>query len=400
MTDNGLSLNQWPVGTGPFMMTEYVQRPPPRDEAQPQLPRRALSLRGRCRATRRRACSPTAARRMPFIDTLVFTIEKDKVPLQGASSSRAISTCPRSSAPSGASTSSPTRTTPTSVKRAIRANAASSSRRCTDISDWYLGFNWLDPVVGKGDTPEQQAKNRKLRQALSIAIDWEEGYGRIFRRRPARPRTGPCRRACSARAKARPTGINPVTHKMVNGKIVRRSIDEAKSCSPRPATRTAATPRAASRWCSTTTTSAWPRPSPRPSSTGWSSQFAKLGVQLEVRATDYNQFQDKMLQGQAPDLLVGLARRLSRRRELPVPALRAERQVEVRGRERRELREPRVRQALPRAAGCSTTARQKQKHDRRDGGHRAAGCALGLRLLPLCGLRLPAVGLQRQAGRS
>ena len=41
----------------------------------------------------------------------------------------------------------------------------------TDINNWYLGFNWLDPVVGKGDTPEQQASNRKLRQALSIAID-------------------------------------------------------------------------------------------------------------------------------------------------------------------------------------------------------------------------------------
>src|SRR5205085_2723763 len=25
MTDNGLSLNQWPVGTGPFMMTEFVR---------------------------------------------------------------------------------------------------------------------------------------------------------------------------------------------------------------------------------------------------------------------------------------------------------------------------------------------------------------------------------------
>ena len=26
-------------------------------------------------------------------------------------------------------------------------------------------------------------------------------------------------------------------------------------------------------------------------------QFAKLGIQLEIRATDYNQFQDKMRKG-------------------------------------------------------------------------------------------------------
>ena len=25
-----------------------------------------------------------------------------------------------------------------------------------DITNWYLGFNMLDPVVGNGGTPEQQ----------------------------------------------------------------------------------------------------------------------------------------------------------------------------------------------------------------------------------------------------
>ncbi|MCR2157814.1 hypothetical protein NSX53_23780, partial [Salmonella enterica] len=38
-----------------------------------------------------------------------------------------------------------------------------------ETANWYRGFNWLDPVVGKGDTPEQAEKNRKLRQAISIA---------------------------------------------------------------------------------------------------------------------------------------------------------------------------------------------------------------------------------------
>ena len=50
-----------------------------------------------------------------------------------------------------------------------------------EANNWYLGFNWWDPVVGRGDTPEQQRRNRLLRHAISIAIDWEEGYGRIFR---------------------------------------------------------------------------------------------------------------------------------------------------------------------------------------------------------------------------
>src|SRR3546814_14345143 len=40
-------------------------------------------------------------------------------------------------------------------------------RSATEAQLSYLGFNWLDPVLGKGDTPEQQEKNSKLRQAIS-----------------------------------------------------------------------------------------------------------------------------------------------------------------------------------------------------------------------------------------
>ncbi len=34
---------------------------------------------------------------------------------------------------------------------------------------FYLGFNWEDPVVGESNDPEQNLRNRKLRQALSCA---------------------------------------------------------------------------------------------------------------------------------------------------------------------------------------------------------------------------------------
>ncbi len=38
--------------------------------------------------------------------------------------------------------------------------------------------------MGKGKTPEEQERNRKLRQALSIAIDWEE-FVRVFESKAA-----------------------------------------------------------------------------------------------------------------------------------------------------------------------------------------------------------------------
>jgi len=38
---------------------------------------------------------------------------------------------------------------------------------------YYLGFNWEDPVVGESTDLDQNARNRKLRQALSCAFDFD-----------------------------------------------------------------------------------------------------------------------------------------------------------------------------------------------------------------------------------
>lgn len=40
------------------------------------------------------------------------------------------------------------------------------------LNIYYIGFNWEDPVVGASDDPEQDRRNRKLRQALSCAYDF------------------------------------------------------------------------------------------------------------------------------------------------------------------------------------------------------------------------------------
>ncbi len=39
---------------------------------------------------------------------------------------------------------------------------------------YYLGFNWDDPVVGASNDPVQDEKNRKLRQALSCAYEFDQ----------------------------------------------------------------------------------------------------------------------------------------------------------------------------------------------------------------------------------
>lgn len=55
----------------------------------------------------------------------------------------------------------------------------------------------MDPVVGEGKTPEERERNKKLRQAISIAMDWEE-YIQIFEKGLASPRMVLFRRDSSA----------------------------------------------------------------------------------------------------------------------------------------------------------------------------------------------------------
>jgi ABC-type transport system substrate-binding protein len=92
-------------------------------------------------------------------------------------------------------------------------------------------------------------------------------------------------------------GMNPMTHRLVDGKIVRRSLDEAKALLAEagyPDGRIAATGKPL---VLNYDYQRVPTPEYRAELDWMVKQFAKLNVQLEIRATDYNQFQEKMLKG-------------------------------------------------------------------------------------------------------
>jgi ABC-type transport system substrate-binding protein len=154
----------------------------------------------------------------------------------------------------------------------------------------------LDPVLGKGDTPEQQEKNRKLRQAISIAVDWEE-YSRIFPNHAGATAMGPIPNGIFGSRERTPQGINPITHRLVNDVPVRRSIDDAKALMVQagyPEGRDVHTGRPL-----VVNYDYYALPTPeRKVEIDWMvRQFAKIDIQLEVRATDNNQFQDKVRKG-------------------------------------------------------------------------------------------------------
>ena len=58
-----LSLNFWPVGTGPYMLVEYQENRRHVLERNPNFARRPVSVRRRRLLTRRPVCSPIAASR-------------------------------------------------------------------------------------------------------------------------------------------------------------------------------------------------------------------------------------------------------------------------------------------------------------------------------------------------
>jgi ABC-type transport system substrate-binding protein len=88
-----------------------------------------------------------------------------------------------------------------------------------------------------------------------------------------------------------------VTHKLVDGRVVRRSIDEARALLAEagyPEGRDAESGRPLVLNYDYQRT---PVPELKAENDWMVKQFAKLGIQLDVRATDFNQFQEKVLKG-------------------------------------------------------------------------------------------------------
>ncbi|MBO9685006.1 ABC transporter substrate-binding protein [Roseateles chitosanitabidus] len=295
MAEHGLSWNQWPVGTGPYMMTEYQQ-----DR------RHVMSRNPNYRKDDLYPCEgmpddgpagrlADCGKPMPFIDKIVATLVKERVPRKELFKQGYLDVPDLERGDWGVefyADASDSREVEDFFKQ-----RGFAFPRSTDPNNWYLGFNMLDPVIGKGKTAEDEARHRKLRQALSIAIDWEEGYGRIFKNRGGVTAFGPVPPGVFGSREAQRGFFNPVTHKIVDGQVQRRSLDDAKQLMAEagyPDGRDAKTgqPLVLNYDFMRTVT-----PEVKAENDWLVKQFAKLGIQLDVRATDYNQFQEKVRQG-------------------------------------------------------------------------------------------------------
>jgi ABC-type transport system substrate-binding protein len=294
MAKNSLTLDVWPVGTGPFMMVEYDRDRRHVMVRNPNYHGATYPCEG-MPGDKEAGLLDDCGKPLPFVDKLVFNTEKDKTPLRSKFTQGYLDV-PEIERPDWGPDFLADANDSDEVRKRFE-DRGMRFPKSIEPNNWYLGFNWLDPVVGKGDTPQQQIKNRKLRQALSIAIDWEEGYGRVFTQKAGEAAQGPIPGGLFGSHHGTVEGMNPVTHKLVNGVVVRRSIDEAKALLAQAGYPDGRDANTGKPLVLNYDYQRVPTPEFKAELDWMVKQFAKLNVQLEIRATDYNQFQEKMLKG-------------------------------------------------------------------------------------------------------
>ena len=298
MAEHNLSINQWPVGTGPYMMTESITNRRHVLSRNPNFRGEPYPCEG-AEGDQEAGLLDDCGQLMPFIDRIVFQLEKESVPLLGKFLQGYYDIPQVERGEYGVSMTVAADDSPD--KAALYQDRGIQLHTQPEAQLFYFGFNWLDPVVGQGDTSEQAEKNRYLRQALSIAFDWEQ-YVAIFHDDQGSVGHGPLPPGVYGHVPP-PEGLNPIVYKEVNGHVQRRSLDEAKELLARagyPDGRDAETGEPlilyfdSAGGMGASATLDWMR-----------RQLEQLGVQLEIRATDYNRFQEKMQRGVAQMFMWG-----------------------------------------------------------------------------------------------
>lgn len=286
MRERNLTLDWWPAGSGPYYLSEnnpnqrmVMTRNPYYDSERYPDEGEAGDVQA--------GLLVDAGKPLPLIDEVVFSLEKETIPywnkfLQGYYDASGISSDSFDQA----------------VQVSVGGEAAVTDEMrgqgivlstAVATSTMYTGFNWLDKTVG-GDNE----KARKLRQAIAIAVDFEE-FISIFANG----------RGISAQSPIPPgifgyregeAGINRYVYDWIDGAPKRKPIEEAKKLLAEagyPNGVDAQTHQPLVINLDTTANGVGNK-----ARLDWlRKQFDKINVQLVVRSTDYNRFQDKIRRG-------------------------------------------------------------------------------------------------------
>lgn len=299
MAEKNFDLDWWPVGTGAYMLTENNPNSRMVLERNPNFRGEPYPAEGEP-GDAARGLLDDAGRAMPFIERAVYTREKESIPLwnkfvQGYYDSSGIGSDNFDQAVR-VSVEGDAALTPAMQARGIALQTSVSA------TVFYLGANWLDPVVGGIAGGEAAERARRLRLALAIAIDWEE-YLSIFANGRGIVASGPIPPGIFGFREGE-RGINTRTHVWRDGAARRRSIGEARRLLAEagyPDGRDAKTGQPLVLNFDTTSRG----PSDKAQLDWWRKQYAKLSIQLEPRQTDWNRFQEKIRKGSQQLFMMG-----------------------------------------------------------------------------------------------
>ena len=285
MSEKNLTLDWYPIGTGPYMLTENNPNARMVLERNPNFRGEAYPCEGEA-GDREAGLLADCGQPLPFIERAVFTREKEQIPywnkfLQGYYDASGISS--------------------DSFDQAVQVQAGevtlSDDMRAQGIvlttsvatSSMYMGFNWLDPLVGGASEAA-----RKLRLAIAIAIDQEE-FISIFQNGRGIAAQGPIPPGIFGHRDGA-GGIDRQVYDWVDGQPRRKPVAEARRLLAEagwPNGRNARTGEPLVINLDTTATGVGAK-----ARIDWlNKQFAKLDIQLVIRSTDYNRFQEKVRKG-------------------------------------------------------------------------------------------------------
>lgn len=285
--EQNITIDRFPVGTGPFTLA--VNQPNFR-----MVLRHNPNFRGETYPTEgeptdeKLGLLADRGKPLPFLDEAIYVLEKEGISqwnkfLQGYYDNSGISSDVFDQAVQ-ITTTGEVELTPALQEKGVRLLTAPSP------STRFYAFNMLDEVVGGYDE-----KKRKLRQAISIILH-EEEFLQIFANGRGLPAQGPIPPGLFGHQEGK-DGLNPVVYEWDEQlqRPRRKSIAQAKrllaeagypngkEANGKPLVLffdTAAVGAAAAPQLD------WLR-----------KQFAMLDIQLQIRATDYNRFQEKVLKG-------------------------------------------------------------------------------------------------------
>ncbi|MDX8386192.1 MAG: ABC transporter substrate-binding protein [Gallionella sp.] len=286
MRERNLKLDWWPVGSGPYYLSENDPNRRMTLTRNPYYDSETYPVEGEA-GDEKNGFLVDAGKSLPLIEQVIFSLEKEAIPywnkfLQGYYDASGISSDSFDQA----------------VQMSVGGQAAVTEEMqghgislSTSVatSTMYTGYNWLDETVGGSSE-----RAVKLRRAIAIAIDFEE-FVSIFANG----------RGIAAHSPIPPgifgyrggeAGVNHYVYDWVDGKPKRKSIDEAKRLLAEagyPGGVDEQTKQPLVIHLDTTSNGVGSK-----SRLDWlRKQFDKIDVQLDVRSTDYNRFQDKIRRG-------------------------------------------------------------------------------------------------------